>query len=453
MGDTSGTRSGGAWKWLWHFFSPMPAIPPAYQGDEEIGKGFRYWRSRVMVATMVGYALYYLVRKNLSFAMPAMQTDLGVTKSDLGIFLTLHGLVYGLSRFANGALADRSNARAMMTVGLVLSAVMNLCFGLSSGVVTLGVFWVINGWVQGMGFPPCARLMTHWFPPKVLASRMSVWNTSHSVGAGATALLCGYLATFGWRYCFVIPAVIALAGAIYLWTSLRDTPPSVGLPEVKGTEDAKTGESDTLAHKAFLRKHVFGNPYIWIFALANFFVYIVRYGILDWGPTMLKEAKGYEISHAAGTVAAFEISGVVGMLIAGWLTDQVFGGRGGRVCLFCMIGAGISLWLFWTLPAGSTFMATVALCAGGFFIYGPQALIGIAVANLATKRAAATAAGFTGIFGYASTIFSGWGMGYLAQKAGWGAGITLILIASAIGTLLFLATWFAKAHGYEERKS
>jgi sugar phosphate permease len=453
MGDTNGTRSGGAWKWLWHFFSPMPAIPPAYQGDEEIGKGFRYWRSRVMVATMVGYALYYLVRKNLSFAMPAMQTDLGVTKSDLGIFLTLHGLIYGLSRFANGALADRSNARAMMTVGLVLSAVMNLCFGLSSGVVTLGVFWVINGWVQGMGFPPCARLMTHWFPPKVLASRMSVWNTSHSVGAGATALLCGYLATFGWRYCFVIPAVIALAGAIYLWTSLRDTPPSVGLPEVKGTEDAKTGEGDTLAHKAFLRKHVFGNPYIWIFALANFFVYIVRYGILDWGPTMLKEAKGYEISHAAGTVAAFEISGVVGMLIAGWLTDRVFGGRGGRVCLFCMIGAGISLWLFWTLPAGSTFMATVALCAGGFFIYGPQALIGIAVANLATKRAAATAAGFTGIFGYASTIFSGWGMGYLVEKAGWGAGITLILIASAIGTLLFLATWFAKAHGYEERKS
>lgn len=453
MAETNGAKSGGALKWMWHFFSPMPAIPPAYQGEEEVAKGFSYWRSRVMVATMVGYALYYLVRKNLSFAMPAMQTDLGVSKSDLGIFLTLHGLVYGLSRFANGAMADRSNARAMMTVGLVLSAVMNLCFGLSSGVVTLGVFWVINGWVQGMGFPPCARLMTHWFPPKVLASRMSVWNTSHSFGAGATALLCGYLASFGWRYCFFIPAVIALAGAIYLWTSLRDTPPSVGLPEVKGTEEVKTAEGDSVAHKAFLKKNVFGNPFIWIFALANFFVYIVRYGILDWGPTMLKEAKGYEISHAAGTVAAFEISGVVGMLVAGWLTDRVFGGRGGRVCVFCMILAGISLWIFWSLPAGSMGMATLALCAGGFFIYGPQALIGIAVANLATKRAAATAAGFTGIFGYASTIFSGWGMGYLVERAGWGAGITLILIASGIGTLLFLVTWFARAHGYDQQKS
>ncbi len=433
--------------WLWRIFQPSPAIPPAYHGEEEIAGGYRRWRRRILVATMIGYAVYYFVRKNLSFAMPAMQEELGISKTDLGIFLTMHGLVYGLSRFVNGAWADRSNARAMMAVGLLLSALMNIGFGLGSSVMTLGVFWVLNGWVQGMGFPPCARLMTHWFPPAVLASRMSVWNTSHSVGAGLTALLCGYLASLGWRWCFLVPAVIALFGAVYLWTVLRDTPPSVGLPEVPGTEVAEDAHHSQES-KSFVRRKVFGNPFIWIFALANFFVYIVRYGILDWGPTMLKEAKGYDISHAAGTVAAFEISGVAGMLLAGWLTDRVFGGRGGRVCLFCMILAGVSLWSFWNLPAGSTVLATVCLCAGGFFIYGPQALIGIAVANLATKRAAATAAGFTGIFGYASTVISGWGMGLVVETAGWNGGILLILAASGIGTLLFMLTWFARAHGY-----
>src|SRR5207248_1460492 len=79
---------------------------------------------------------------------------------------------------------DRCNARAFMVIGLAASAVMNVCFGFSSAVVTLGVIWMINGWFQGMGFPPCARLLTHWFPPKKLATKMSIWNTSHSIGAG-----------------------------------------------------------------------------------------------------------------------------------------------------------------------------------------------------------------------------------------------------------------------------
>lgn len=44
-------------------------------------KKFKYWQTRTIVATMIGYAMFYFVRKNLSIAMPAMQTDLGITKS------------------------------------------------------------------------------------------------------------------------------------------------------------------------------------------------------------------------------------------------------------------------------------------------------------------------------------------------------------------------------------
>jgi len=431
------------------FFAPAPPIPLVVHTEEETSKAYRYWQRRVLIATIIGYALYYFVRKNLSIAMPAMGRELGITKSDLGMFLSLHGVIYGLSRFVNGALADRTNARSMMTAGLVLSAVMNICFGLSSAVIAFGVFWMINGWVQGLGFPPCARLMTHWFSPKVLASRMSVWNTSHSIGAGVVVIMCGYLAVIDWRLCFFVPAALALMGGVYLWITLRDTPPSVGLPEVKGTENYSAFNVSPAEHRSFVKTHVFLNPYMWLFALANFFVYIVRYAVLDWGPTLLSEAKGYRLEHAAGMVASFEISGVTGMLLAGWFTDRIFGGRGGRVCLFCMAGAGAAIFLFWRLPAGSWVMSTVLLCLTGFFIYGPQALIGIAVANLATKRAAATAAGFTGIFGYASTVFSGWGMGYVVEKYGWNTALTLIVVASAIGTLLFAATWRAKAHGYQ----
>lgn len=437
--------------WLHKAFAPAEPITPISGSKEQVEAAYRLWRRRVLFTTIVGYALFYFVRKNLSVAMPVMSKDLGITKTDLGLFLTLHGVLYGISRFANGFFADRSNARTFLTIGLAASALMNIFFGLSSAVVTLGIFWMINGWVQGIGFPPISRLMTHWFPPSELATKQSIWNTSHSIGAGLVVVLCGYLAPINWRLCFFVPAGLALFGAFFMWRLLPDTPPSVGLPEVKGTEEVANEHLKSADFKAFLYRNVFCNPYIWLLALANFFVYTVRYGVLDWGPTLLSEAKGVKLSHASWMVAGFEISGIIGMLLGGWLTDRIFGGRGGRACLVYMALAGVSVFLFWRVPGTSEHrvLSTALLCCAGFFIYGPQALIGITVANLATKRAAATAAGFTGIFGYASTVLSGWGLGALAQKYGWDAGFAALVAMSVIGTLLFACTWRAPAHGYK----
>ncbi|MBL9113463.1 MAG: MFS transporter [Verrucomicrobiaceae bacterium] len=433
---------------LLSLFAP-PAPAPAMKGTpEEVHAAFKRWQMRILLSTMLGYILFYFVRKNISFAMPGLGKDMGITKSDLGLFLTLHGVIYGVSRFVNGALADRTNARMLMVSGLILCALMNLGFGWSASVLSMGVFWMLNGWVQGMGFPPCARLMAHWFEPRELATKQSIWNTSHSIGAGLVAILCGYLAMHSWQLCFSVPAVLAIMGSFVLWMTLRDTPPSLGLPEVKGTEGASPPDSNSADHRHFLRTSVFGNRYIWLLALANFFVYIVRYGVLDWGPTFLNEAKHIELKLAGWMMAAFEGSGVLGMLLAGWVTDKVFGGRGARTCVFYMAGAGLAMLALWQLNPDSRALNTILLCVAGFFIYGPQALIGIAVANLATKRGAATAAGFTGLIGYFSTIYTGWGLGKVVETYGWNTGLMTIVVASVLGTLLFLATWPSNAHGY-----
>src|SRR2546428_5585852 len=141
-----------------------------------------------------------------------------------------------MSKFAKWFFGDRCNGRAFMGVGLVASAVMNVFFGLSSAAVTLGIIWMLNGWFQGMGFPPCARLLTHWFPPSQLATKMSIWNVSQSIGAGVIVVLCGYLVVINWRLCFLVPAAIAFACVIFIWVTLPDTPQSLGLPEVEGTQ-------------------------------------------------------------------------------------------------------------------------------------------------------------------------------------------------------------------------
>jgi sugar phosphate permease len=439
---------------LTKIFQPAPPVTPVFSDPEEIAQEYRHWQKRVLVSSIIGYATFYFVRKNLSIAMPALESNLGIHKTQLGLFLTLHGLLYGVSKFANGFLGDRANARVMMVTGLAMSAILNVLFGFSSTVVALGVIWTLNGWFQGMGFPPCARLMTNWFSPKELATKFSLWNMSHPVGGGLIVILCGYLVGFNWRLCFFVPAVIALVCSAFLWLTLPDTPPSVGLPEVAGTvtgsENAGQSRESSEEFRRFVIDHVFRNKFIWIVSVANFFVYVIRYAVLDWGPTLLTQSKHIQITHAGWMVGGFEFCGLLGAIIGGWLTDRYFAGRAVRVCLIYMVLAGLAVFLFWKIPGQSEFATAGLLGAAGFFIYGPQCLLAVTAANLATKKAAATAIGLTSIFGYASTVLSGWGLGALVEHYGWDLAFKGLILVAALGSFTFALAWRAKAHGYEE---
>jgi sugar phosphate permease len=161
--------------------------------------------------------------------------------------------------------------------------------------------------------------------------------------------------------------------------------------------------------------------------------------------------KGFTPAQAGWAVGAFEVSGLVGMLLAGWATDHYFKGRGTRTCLFCMLGAVLSMFLFWRF-ATTPVLTNVFMAMAGFFIYGPQALIGIIAANLATRRASATAAGFTGLFAYASTTLSGWGVGKLVHATSWNTAFGALLATGACGIFMFILAWPAKAHGYGDPK-
>jgi len=450
MDDSISRRHNGL---LDRLVQPFRAAPPAaiqITDPQLITRKYRYWQTRVLISSIIGYATFYFVRANLPIAMPLMERNLGIQKQQLGLFLTLHGLLYGVSKFANGFLGDRANARAFMAFGLGASALTNIFFGFNSAVVLLGLIWMINGWFQGMGFPPCARLLTNWFSPRQLASRMSIWNISHQIGGGLVAVLCGYLVVINWRLAFFVPAAIAFATVIFIWFTLPDTPPSVGLPEVTGTESHSQQHESSAEFRRFVIDRVFRNKYIWIVSLANFFVYTIRYAVFNWGPTMLLEVKHVKITHAGWMLAAFEVSGAVGAISGGWITDKYLDGRAVRACVVYMAMAGVALFAFWKLPLQSELLTTVLLGTAGFFVYGPQCLLAVAAANLATKRAGATAIGLTSIFGYASTVLSGWGLGALVQRYDWNAGFEGLIIAAAIGTVLFALAWNAKAHGYDE---
>jgi phosphoglycerate transporter family protein len=447
-------RAGGD-RWIPRFLR-APTAAGAVTDPAEVAARYAAMRPRILLWTTFGYALFYFVRKNLSVAMPEMEKGLGITKADLGLVLTVHGVLYGVSKFGNGVVADRANARVFMPLALAVSAVLNVFFGLSSALVFFGLFWMLNGWVQGMGYPPCARLLTHWFGPREIATRMAFWNSSHTLGSMAIVNLCALIVawTGNWRLCFFVPGALALAAALLLFVFLRDTPESVGLPGVETLAGGPAGrgrapEAEDGSYGAFLWRRVFSNKYIWLVSAANFFVYTIRFAVFDWGSTLLRETKGVSVTSAAAMTSAFEGAGLVGMLLTGWLTDRAFKGRAAPLCLVSMLMCGVSVLLFWKAPGNHRWLDTAMLMSVGFFVYVPQALVAVIVVNQATKRAAATAVGLTSIFGYASTTLSGWGMGWLVQHYGWDRAFGLLIVAAVLGAGLFAAALPAKAHRYD----
>ena len=453
--------------------TPPPPVPPlpAEQGHAL----FRLWRIRQISALFIGYAIFYFVRKNLPVAMPELQRTLGIGTAQLGLFLTLHDLLYGVSKFGNGVIGDRSNPRLFMAAGLFLSALTNLCFGMSSGVVALGLWWLLNGWFQGMGFPPCARVLSHWVAAHERGVIWGIWNSSHQVGAALIFVLAGTLVShYGWRSAFVVPAVIAVAGSIFLAIRLRDTPQSLGLPSaeefarrsahardgsVDATAPTRTGnpaassESTAEDFRAYLHQHVFGNAEVWMLCLANFFVYVIRYGVMNWAPMYLSNVRGQSMMHASTSVAGFEIAGLLGALAAGWLRDHVFAGRCAQLSAAYMLATGVALFAFWKLPllAAPQSSDAALLLVIGFCIYGPQFLVGVCAATLVGPRAVATAIGLTGLFGYASSAVSGLGFGVLVARSGWDAPFACMIVGAVAAALCFFVLTSAESRALSKR--
>ena len=146
-----------------------PAKHKASLPEKEIDGTYKKLRWQVFIGIFVGYAGYYLVRKNFSMAMPDL-IERGYSKSDLGIALSGVSIAYGLSKFLMGNVSDRSNARTFLSLGLVLSAISMIAMGVfafaTSSIAIMFLLLFFNGWFQGMGWPPCGRVMVHWFSIK-----------------------------------------------------------------------------------------------------------------------------------------------------------------------------------------------------------------------------------------------------------------------------------------------
>ncbi|MCB1109490.1 MAG: MFS transporter family glucose-6-phosphate receptor UhpC [Chlamydiia bacterium] len=432
-----------------------PEIPQEeIENNDEIKAKYKYWRIRVFYSMYIGYALFYFTRKSFTFAMPALISDLGFDKADLGFLGSLLAITYGVSKFLSGVISDKSNLRYFMGLGLIFTGVLNIFFGLSSSIMFFAVFLGLNGLFQGWGSPPCAKLLTYWYSQTERGRWWGVWNTSHNIGGAIIPLLCAFsIQAFGWRYAMYLPGTMAIIVGLFLINRLRDNPRRVGLPSIEKfrndyPDDKDRDEVDqdkNLSPKQILVEHIFKNKFIWILAISYFFVYIIRTAINDWIQLYLMEEKGYTLMLAGSCVFWFEIGGIFGSLAAGYLSDTIFKGKRGPVNVLFTLGIIGTLLALWFAPSASLMLVSTVMFFFGFLIFGPQMLIGMAAAELADKEAAGTATGFAGLFAYSGAACAGWPVGRITQDFGWPGFFLLLSICASVAVLLLLPLWSKRA--------
>ena len=464
------------------FLAP-PAYKPEQTGPEADAK-YKRLRWQVFIGIFIGYAGFYLVRKNFSMAIPMLE-PFGFTKGMLGTALAMNAVAYGFSKFVMASVSDRSNARRFLPLGLILSAIAMLFMmvpivaldpighperrGLA--VFLMGAFNFLVGWFQGMGWPPCGRVMTRWFSIKERGTWMSVWNCAHNVGGAMVGPMAAYGAMwFGsWFYgndekmyfligTYAFPAAVAILIAIIAYILIRDTPQSCGLPSIekwsgsasKNYDEKKSEQSLSIGQ---IFKTVLSNKFLWYIALANSFIYMVRYGCLDWAPTILSE-QGVDIKNAGWAYFAYEIAAIPGTIFCGWLSDKVFKGRRALPTMLFMGLIIIAILIYWQNMTNLN-VVIACLIAIGFLIYGPVMLIGVQALDLAPKNAAGTAAGLTGFMGYVlgTAILANTVLGYVAESTGgWDMPFILLIVGCACAIFFMALTYKEEQYLVADRK-
>ena len=410
---------------------------PEQTGPEADAK-YKRLRWQVFIGIFIGYAGFYLVRKNFSMAIPMLE-PFGFTKGMLGTALAMNAVAYGFSKFVMASVSDRSNARRFLPLGLILSAIAMLFMmvpitlldpighperkGLA--VFLMGAFNFLVGWFQGMGalVGPMAAYGAMWFGSWFYGNDEKMY------------FLIG-------TYAF--PAAVAILIAIIAYVLIRDTPQSCGLPSIEKWSgsasknyDEKKSEQSLSVKEIF--KTVLSNKFLWYIALANSFIYMVRYGCLDWAPTILSE-QGVDIKNAGWAYFAYEIAAIPGTIFCGWLSDKVFNGRRALPTMIFMALIIVAIVIYWQ---NMTNLSIVLGCliAIGFLIYGPVMLIGVQALDLAPKNAAGTAAGLTGFMGYVlgTAILANTVLGYVAESTGGWDMPFILLIVGCVGAIFFMA--------------
>lgn len=395
--------------------------------ENEIRPKYLSIRNRTFWGVTVAYSLYYVCRMSLSVVKQPLIDEGVLTAGQLGVIGSALLFVYAVGKFMNGFIADYCNIRRFMFTGLAISAGINLLMGilgivdsmvalpLSVIFILFTLLWGVNGWMQSMGSPPGVISLSRWFPQSKRGTFYSIFSASPYLGEFISFILTGLIVgAFGWQWGFVVAAAAGGAGAVLILLTVSDTPESQGLPSIQQLSGEQVKTVDKMPTRE-LQKMIFKHPGIWVIALSSAFIYITKYAIAGWGVLFLQKERAFSLEQATQIIAFSAVFGVLGTVLAGWLSDRVFNSDRIRPAILSGAVSFVSLALF--LFAGGGYMMNILYVSVFSLSIGVLYCIvaGLMAVDIVPRKATGAALGIVGISSYIAAGLQDITSGYLIQ--------------------------------------
>lgn len=394
---------------------------------DKVDDTYRSLRRRTFWGATVAYSLYYVCRMSLSVVKQPLIDEGVLTAGELGLIGSALLFVYAVGKFLNGFIADYCNVRRFMATGLFISALINLlmgALGLFHGFaglpsvlmfVSFAILWGMNGWVQSMGSPPGVISLSRWFPQSKRGTYYSMFSSSPYIGEFLSFILTGVVVgALGWEYGFIVASIAGLAGSLIILFFVSDTPESKGLPSVQTLSGEPVTKQDKMPTKE-LQKLILKHPGIWVIAISSAFIYITKYAIAGWGVLFLQKAREFSLEDATQVIAFSAAFGVLGTVLAGWLSDKVFRSDRVKPAVLSGILSLLSLGLFLFVGGGFVlniiYVSLFSLSVGVLYCI----VAGLMAVDIVPRKATGAALGVVGISSYVAAGLQDITSGYLIQ--------------------------------------
>jgi len=379
---------------------------------EKEAETYKLLRNRTFWGVTVAYSLYYVCRMSLSVVKQPLIDEGVLSAGQLGLIGSALLFVYAVGKFMNGFIADYCNIRRFMATGLFISAVVNLLMGVLGWIqgpaglptvlifISFAILWGINGWMQSMGSPPGVISLSRWFPRAKRGTYYSIFSATPYLGEFLSFIITGVVVgALGWQFGFLVAAIAGIIGSLVILFFVSDTPESKGLPSVQALSGETLTKEDTMPTRE-LQKIVLKHPGIWVIAISSAFIYITKYAISGWGVLFLQKEHGFSLEDATQIIAFSAAFGVLGTVLAGWLSDKVFRSDRVKPAILSGILSFIALALF--LFAGGSYIVNIfyvslfSLSVGVLYCI----VAGLMAVDIVPRKATGAALGVVGISSY-----------------------------------------------------
>ncbi|XP_069566540.1 glucose-6-phosphate exchanger SLC37A4a isoform X2 [Brachyistius frenatus] len=426
---------------------------------------YGFYRGTIFLAMFVGYTLYYFNRKTFSFVMPSLMQEVQMDKDDLGMITSSQSLAYAISKFISGVLSDRISARWLFSIGLFMVGGINVVFSWSSTVAVFSALWFLNGLGQGLGWPPCGRVLRKWFEPSQFGTWWAVLSCSMNLAGSLGPIIATVLAeSYSWRAILSVSGMICMAVSFVCLLAIKNEPKDVGLPNIEAA--AKKSKGGSSSNESTLSEFLL-SPYLWLLSVSYLVVFGVKTACTDWGQLFLIQDKGQSTLMGSSYMSALEVGGLLGSLAAGYLSDKAVAKQGMRIygnprhfILICMMaGMFVSMYLFrvtvtpdsskvtltsqWTEinRCGSLMQHAVWIlslgAAFGFSSYGPIALFGVIANESAPSNYCGTSHAIVALMANIGGFLSGLPFSTIAKHHGWEMAFWVAELTCLVATVGF----------------